>query len=430
MQLQQNVISAINKSTFPFNIGIEREGLRVDKAGILSQKNHPEAFGEKLQNFHFKTDFCESQPELVTAVLHSTKDAYDALAKLTDTLKNEIAKDDEFFWGQSMPCVLPAESEIKTAIHPGDFAKPLRDYLAMVREKYTAKHQTLCGIHFNFSLSDEFWCALQKLEGNTDSLKEFKNSMYMKMLKNYYKHSWFTLLFTGCSPAVHNTFDRSLSELVKKDDYLISHKAPSLHFSKIGYHNPKPVEVDYSTLDTLCDSLIAAVNEKKLIDQGELFAPIKVKAKDNVYLVDSFKNDGVLYLEIRNIDLNMFDKYALSKNDMDFLILFLLYMLIIPENNFDNWVRISNENNIIVAENGLDYSQSLQQGDSKISIGEWVNKLTDELIDLNRQLNICSQDAISEITTRLIDPTQSYAARAYNEILAHGFIPTCMNYAK
>ena len=53
-------------------VGLEREGLRVTKAGELALSDHPKIFGDKLDNFYITTDFSESQVEVITPVFYST----------------------------------------------------------------------------------------------------------------------------------------------------------------------------------------------------------------------------------------------------------------------------------------------------------------------------------------------------------------------
>ncbi|MBT3851157.1 MAG: glutamate--cysteine ligase, partial [Gammaproteobacteria bacterium] len=51
--------------------GIERESLRVDDKGNVSQKNHPIKLGSPLTNKDITTDFSEALIELVTPTFDS-----------------------------------------------------------------------------------------------------------------------------------------------------------------------------------------------------------------------------------------------------------------------------------------------------------------------------------------------------------------------
>ncbi len=62
--------------------GIEKEGLRVDCSGVLSQKPHPEGLGSALTNSNITTDFSESQLEIITPVFEDPGTAIQFLENL------------------------------------------------------------------------------------------------------------------------------------------------------------------------------------------------------------------------------------------------------------------------------------------------------------------------------------------------------------
>ena len=64
-------LEALNASTFIKGLaqsrrGVEREALRIEKDGTLSQKGHPEALGSALTHESITTDFSESLLEFIT----------------------------------------------------------------------------------------------------------------------------------------------------------------------------------------------------------------------------------------------------------------------------------------------------------------------------------------------------------------------------
>ena len=54
--------------------GIEREALRVNKSGKLSNIQHPSSLGHPLTHPFITTDFAESQLELITGVYDNIDD--------------------------------------------------------------------------------------------------------------------------------------------------------------------------------------------------------------------------------------------------------------------------------------------------------------------------------------------------------------------
>lgn len=428
MNMLEAVKKAVLEGEIPYRTGIEREGLRITPTGWLAETPHPAVFGEKLKNYHIKTDFCESQPELVTSPHVGTEETYAELCRLTEILKKELEKRGELLWPQSMPCLLPPEERILTAVHPGDFAAPLREYLEMVRKKYGARVQSISGIHYNFSFTEEFWQRLWKLVCPQKSLRAFRDDLYLKILRNYLRHSWFVLLLTGCSPAVHESFGAAPFGLTYDNrGFQSGDKALSLRSSSIGYHNPQPVAMDYSSVETLCSSLEQAVERGELIDQGELFAPIKAKAKDSVQVVSSLRSQGIQYLELRNIDLNIFEPVGIARSDMEFLPLLLVYFLILPESKDKSWQREARENELAAAQYGRDMALGLLRSGQSIALLKWLEEITADLKQLNQQLGLCRTSVLEDTIFRILNPDFGYAARACRAVRDFGYVRGNLN---
>ena len=133
------------------NFGVEREGLRVDFEGKLSQKPHPIAFGHKMCNPYITTDFSESQLELITPTFSTTKETYNFLNALYDIVAMEIK--DEYLWPQSMPAIIPDDKDIPVAKFDNN-SKEAQEYREKLLLKYGGKKQLISGIHCNFSFDE------------------------------------------------------------------------------------------------------------------------------------------------------------------------------------------------------------------------------------------------------------------------------------
>ena len=62
--------------------GIEKESLRVDQNGNISNKKHPKALGSSFTNPSITTDFAEALVEIVTPVFTDVNDLHDHLLAL------------------------------------------------------------------------------------------------------------------------------------------------------------------------------------------------------------------------------------------------------------------------------------------------------------------------------------------------------------
>ena len=94
-----------------YNIGVEREGLRCNQEGELSDLPHPSVFGDKIKNHFIGTDFGEAQVEVCTPVCHSVRECYEKLSEITNVVLCELYNRKEVLWPYSMPCILPSDDK-------------------------------------------------------------------------------------------------------------------------------------------------------------------------------------------------------------------------------------------------------------------------------------------------------------------------------
>ena len=95
------------------SIGIEKECLRVDKNGSLSQQPHPQSLGSALTNPYITTDFSEALLELITPPIQGVDAALECLRKIHQFVYSQL--EDESLWNASMPCVVSGEDGIPIA---------------------------------------------------------------------------------------------------------------------------------------------------------------------------------------------------------------------------------------------------------------------------------------------------------------------------
>lgn len=85
--------------------GIERESLRMQSNGFLSQKNHPAALGSALTHPHITTDYAEALMEFITAPHPSIAATLNELSDIHSIAHHQL-QDGERLWPLSMPCML------------------------------------------------------------------------------------------------------------------------------------------------------------------------------------------------------------------------------------------------------------------------------------------------------------------------------------
>lgn len=412
------------------NFGIEREGLRCDKDGKLSLKDHPSVFGDKLYNPYITTDFSESQMELITPAFKSTEKAYKFLSALYDIVAMEIG--DEYLWPQSMPCIIPEDTKIPIAkfceCPPGVSAKEYREKLL---EKYGGKKQLLSGIHYNFSFDEKIIKKLYNVSDKDVDYKTFKNNIYLKVSRNYLRYRWLLIYLLGGTGVVHETYEKDcVNQLEEVNKGSFSNKgALSYRNSECGYTNKHELFPSYDSVESYLDSIEGFIKDGLLDSPRELYSQIRLKAKDNYNLIDSLLKDGINYLEYRSIDINPFDKAGISLDDLEFLNVFNLFLLIADEVNYDNWQEEALENQRLIAIYGQD-NINLNKNGKLISKEKWGLEILEYIKVINKELGLNKEIIIDKMINKVKDYKLTYAYKIIEKVKNEGYVDAHLNLAK
>lgn len=410
--------------------GLEWEGLRVDKNGFLALTPHPKIFGNKLTNPYITTDFSESQIEIITPVFDTIDKAFECFSFISD-LVNVSIPDDEYIWYNSLPCILPDSSEIPIAQYEGDdLAAESMEYRRGLAKKYGLRKQLISGIHFNFSFCDEmiqeFYRYIIEDTFIDINYKEFKNQLYLKITRNYIRYSWFIIYITGCSVAAHKSFTPECTSLMEfEDNYgsFYTEKGPSLRNASCGYKNLEPLYPSYKNVYEFTRDVQSFIDQGKLSQAKELYTQIRLKPKNPRNMLKSLNEDGIQYIEIRSLDINPFFKCGLIKKDMDFLHIFLIYLLILDESDYGDWQEeaIYNEEN--TASSGFDPNLNLLRNGKKVKLKDWALDILDDIESMVYELEIEHYiPIIQSVRRRFVKPELTYAKRLLKLIKEEGYI--------
>ena len=325
------------------NHGLEVESLRVDLQGNLSKKNHPIGLGSNLSNKFITTDFSESQIEMVTS---PKKTSYEAIQTLEQIKKFIYEKLDleELLWHSSMPPKLE-EEKIKIA-NFGNSKQGLYKtlYRKGLAKRYGKKMQTISGVHYNFSFGDN----LLKQILDTKKFGSISD-IYMQVARNYLRKLPFITYLSGNSC----TFDTSLSNYKNNNlkkfqkSTVYAPYGTSLRMSEIGYTSlvQQSINVSLNSLNEYTNSLKKAVNTKYepytkietheqinsnlLQIENELYLPIRPKqiTDENERIISSLEKKGILYIELRSIDIDTEEISGVNPSFLNFLHIVLLHSL-------------------------------------------------------------------------------------------------------
>ncbi|MDD6795814.1 MAG: bifunctional glutamate--cysteine ligase GshA/glutathione synthetase GshB, partial [Clostridiaceae bacterium] len=382
--------------------GIERESVRIDTEGNLSKTPHPKTFGCRLDNPYITTDFAENQIEMVTPALSSIEETYNFLNTLYDIVAMDIK--DELLWPQSMPPVINDEKEI----HVASFCEctgglSMRRYREYLFDKYGGKKQLISGIHYNFSYNEDLIIKLFEEEKSEISYKEFKNNLYLKVARNFLRYRWLITYLMGATPIVHDSFLDS-NDIEQKDTIL------SYRNSKDGYSNGIELYPCYDSVYEYINSVNKFIEDKCIDSFKELYSQVRLKPKNKEKFKESLEEDGILYLEFRNIDVNPFDKCGISLSDMEFMQVFTLFLLIKDESSYSNWQQEADYNQNVIALSGLNNIILLNDG-VEVDKEKWALEILEELNHINKTLNLGREEALNSAKSRIEDVKLTYAYR-------------------
>ena len=407
------------------SFGIEWESLRAKDDGKLSLTPHPAVFGDKLTNPLITTDFSESQIEIITPTFDTIDDAFENFSLLSDMVNASLPQD-EYLWFQSIPCILPYWDQIPIAQYSeeGESSQKYREDLA---RRYGVKKQMISGVHFNFSFSERFLKKLYSLENDDLSFKDFKDDIYLKIARNYLRYCWLIIYLTGCSIGSHKTFSNDCIHLMDaKDNYgsYYSTRGPSFRNASCGYKNLKDLYPSYNSVNEFVGDINSFIDNGDLSEAKELYTQIRLKPKNPKDLLNSLKDSGIEYIEIRTLDINPFYQCGIVNRDMKFLHLFLIYMLVKDESDYLAWQNEAKINEERTAESGYVDSMRLLRDGCEVTLKDWAHEIINEMYDMCDELGIDGFDTLNLMMNRVLNPDFTYGKMLLSLIEQHGYINT------
>lgn len=327
--------------------GLEKENLRVTEAGELEQSPHPIDPSDPYYDMIVK-DFGESQLEMVTPPMASPEGALDKIREIQDhILKHYPVR----LWPFSMPCRIEKASDIAIATFPdtteGRKAKAYREMLA---KRHGAKMQLISGVHYNFSFDPALVKAYYEHydDGHT-SLQETQNHLYFHVARNLFRYQWLLTFLYGASPFVDATYKEAVTKQLK--DYEACCKSPemghtyyedyatSLRMSRYGYHSDlqQGMKISYDDLDSYTRDIRSGIEGGILQKESEYYAPVRFKnsAGRSGSMLEALEKHGVEYIELRLFDLNPYDPYNITHEQVHLTHLFMLYCALKPSPAID-----------------------------------------------------------------------------------------------
>lgn len=445
-----------NQQLIRVNKGLEKESLRVTPEGTLAQTPHPNALGSALKHPSITTDYSEALLEFITEPSGSTEQVLAELDKIQrytyQCLQNEI------LWVASMPCMLASDSEIPVGQYGSSNVGRLKTiYRLGLGERYGRSMQTIAGIHYNFSLSEEFWTFWHQREGAGESLRDYKNRRYFDLIRNFRRYFWLLLYLFGASPAVCRSFvkgrEHQLQPFGNDEHSLHLPYATSLRMGDLGYQSDaqSSLVVSYNDLNsyirTLCSAIINSpqeayekvgvrdqdghyrqLNTSLLQIENEFYSTIRPKcvAQSGETALGALSKRGIEYIEVRCVDLNPYEPLGISAEQIQFMDVFLVYCLMSdsPQTDAEKYRR-AQKNQRLVVTRGRDPEMRLLSAVGEQSLKQWGSVLLDEmsLIACTMDKSYGSDDftaALNLQRAKLKDPELTPSAKILADMKAGG----------
>ena len=406
--------------------GIEKESLRMCQQAKVAQTPHPSMLGSALTHSYITTDYSEALLEFITPVSCGIEGSMTFLNQLHSFATRHIG--DELLWPASMPCFLEGEESVPIAdygqSHLGRMKHVYRQGLGY---RYGRKMQAIAGIHYNFSMPDEFWPAYQSFSKSTQSVSAFRSDRYFALIRNFRRYSWLLNYLFGASPIMDSSFfAQQPAELVQFGQQTLGLPfATSLRMSGMGYQSQAQASlaVSYNHLDCYLRDLELAMNrrypayEKIGIDvngnhrqlnsnvlqlENELYSDIRPKrvAMAGERQLTALRNRGVEYIEVRTLDVNPLLPVGIDAEQIRFLDAFLLYCLLSESPEITASESADNAyNHQQVLLHGRNPSLTLRHQGKVLSLKTLANQLLDEILPVIRMLDIAhhSQSSSDDI---------------------------------
>lgn len=432
-------------------IGIEKEALRVDTNGKLSQQPHPKSLGSALTNPYITTDYSEALLELITPPIQGAENARDFLFKIHQFVYSQLG--DEYMWAASMPCVVGGEEGIPIANYGSSNLGMMKTvYRRGLGHRYGKMMQVIAGVHFNFSLQEDFWPYYQKLtKQDSFTLQDFKSEHYFAMIRNLQRYGWLIFYLFGTSPAICKTFlSGQPGKMEQFDDktYYLPY-ATSLRMGDIGYTNKKENEtgvqacydsmpsyincltkaietpcLEYEKIGVKVDGEYRQLNANILQIENEYYSTIRPKQPlvKNEKPVHALAQRGVQYIELRSLDLNLYDALGISESQLYFLETYMLFCLLQQSPLIDKDERIGiKDNDSKVAHKGREPGLKLVRKGQHIRLQDWGKELLSEMQEialiLDEQNNTQRYSlALKQQQERIEDAERTPSARVLREM--------------
>ncbi len=422
-------------------VGLEKESLRVNATGGISQLDHPAALGRALTHPFITTDFSEALLEMVTPPCASADEALNYLVTIHKFVAQRLPAG-EHIWNTSMPCILRGGESVRIGeygdSHIGRMKHIYRRGLGL---RYGRRMQAIAGIHFNFSMPEEAWMARKNLDseglGGCDYLSQWqaldatsqqahRTQGYFHMMQNLLRVGWMVPYLFGASPAICASFlnEGEGDELdVWNSSTRYAPHGTSLRMGKIGYRyredHPIDLSVRHTSVEEYIQDIIGHVtqdhpaykalgtldaqgdyqqlNTTRLQIENEFYSSVRPKqiADSGELPIHALRERGIRYLELRSVDVNLAQPAGLDIEQIAMLEMLMMFAWLEQPSPLEAAeVDACTRNVKTVAHRGREPGLELEGPTGSVGVQQWGEQVLDTLAPIAQWLDKDRADAL------------------------------------
>ena len=427
--------------------GVEKEALRVGDDGYLALTPHPRSLGSALTNRYITTDFSEALLEFVTPAYESSWEALQVVCDIHQFTHENLGR--ELLWPASMPCRVPDGVDIPLADYGSSNVGRMKTiYRRGLGYRYGRPMQTIAGVHFNYSLPEAFWPAYQELLGDRRELDAFRSDHYLGLVRNFRRFGWLVLYLFGASPALCRSFEAASPNMpVLHGDTYYEPYATSLRMSDLGYSNKTQagIKLSLNSLDEYISALSSAIrtpepayekigvkvdgeyrqlNANKLQIENEYYSSVRPKrvARSGERPTAALRRGGIEYVEIRSLDISLYDPAGINQATMRFIEAFLIYCLLEESPPLDDEdLSRSALNQARTAKEGRRPGLELTRSTGQVLLCDWAYSMLDDIEGVARLIDAGEEgddyaNAVIAMRKLVDDPALTPSARLIDDM--------------
>ncbi len=389
--------------------GVEKECLRITLDGKISQSPHPKVLGSALTHPYITTDYSEALLEFITPPFADARDTLTFLHDIHQFVYDNLS--DELLLASSMPCAISGDASIPIATYgTSNIGMMKHIYRRGLDYRYGRSMQAIAGVHFNYSVPEVFWPVFQDIEKNRATPQDFIADAYFGMIRNLLARGWIVLYLFGASPAICKSFLSDRKTFYHDFDEFDPHTffkpyATSLRMSDIGYKNSNQagLNISYNNLQDYIESLTRTIetphpdyqkigirvngeyrqlNDNILQIENEYYSTVRPKqiTRSGEKPTLALKRRGIRYVEVRSLDLDLYNGIGLTEGRLLFLEALLLTCLLLESPPLDQKdMATINANLLAVANCGRNPKLSLQKENRSIKLQDWALEICESM---------------------------------------------------